>query len=100
MSRVKSIRATHPIWQVVRIELDERGEDELFMHGAAFWSEDEALAERDRSRALNQDPDVRFELLESVGEVVYPADEAPPWVNDPDRWRKRGYEDPPGDDVG
>jgi hypothetical protein len=30
--------------------------------------------------------------MEDIATVVYPADELPPWVDDPDRLKRRGYE--------
>ena len=100
MRSVDAIRATHPAWHICRVEADERGEDEFFMEGGTFWSEAEARSECARLQQIQTNPAVRYEALVAEATVVYPADETPPWVPDPDRLRRRGYErldapDPP-----
>jgi hypothetical protein len=43
---------------------------------------------------LQTDLTIRYEALMIEATVVHPADESPPWVPDPDRLRRRGYELP------
>lgn len=91
---MEGVRAAHPAWLIQRVEVDERGYDESFLEAGAFWSEEEARSECERLQRLQSDPTTRYEPLMAEGTVVYPADESPPWVPDPDRLRKRGYELP------
>jgi hypothetical protein len=71
-----------------------RGEDESFLEAGAFWSEEEAQSECERLQGLQTDLTIRYEALMIEATVVHPADESPPWVPDPDRLRRRGYELP------
>lgn len=50
-------------------------------------------AERSRLASTNDDADVVYEIVGGTAHGVYPEDESPPWVDDPERLRKRGYED-------
>jgi hypothetical protein len=94
---VEGIRETRPVWTVFRIGQDEHGRDDSFVEIASFWDRAEAVAERERLNGANADVAVYYEVIEAEATVVYPADESPPWVHDPDRLRKRGYEDPQPD---
>ncbi len=91
---VEGIRETRPLWLVVRFERDDYGLDDNSVDIASFWDRAEALAERDRLESTNIDPTAHHEIIEAEATVVYPSDEAPPWVPDADRLKKRGYEDP------
>jgi hypothetical protein len=89
---MESIRASHPIWEVARVERDDDGRDDGYVACASFWNEADATAERDRLERVNTDESNYFVVVEDIVTVVYPADEEPPWVDDPDRLKRRGYE--------
>jgi hypothetical protein len=91
---MEGVRATHPLWLIHRVEVDERGDDESFLEAGSFWSEEEARSECERLQGLQPDLTIRYEALTIEATVVHPADESPPWVPDPDRLRRRGYELP------
>jgi hypothetical protein len=55
------------------------------------------MAERERLNAMSGGSEVHHEVVTAEATVVYPADELPPWMHDPDRLKRRGYEDPPAD---
>jgi hypothetical protein len=59
---------------------------------ASFWNQREAAAEANRLNHSNTDPAVWYEVIEAEVSGVYPADEKPPWVRDPERLIRRGYE--------
>jgi len=88
------VRESHPVWTVARIERDENGLDDGCFECASFWHETEAIAERDRLEAANTDQSSRYVIIQSMATVAYPSDELPPWVEDPDRLSRRGYETP------
>ncbi len=92
---MKGKRESHPIWIVARIEQDERGLDDGYVDCGSFWNEADAIAERDRLDAENTDPAARFVVDRNIATAVYPSDELPPWIDDPDRLKRRGYEMPP-----
>jgi hypothetical protein len=92
MRMVKAIRAERPTWFVMRMERDEHGTEDGFLEPGFFWHEAEAFAERERLERLNADPEARYVVIDATASVVYPDDESPPWVSDPDRLKKRGYE--------
>jgi hypothetical protein len=94
---VEGIRETRPVWTVFRFGQDGHGRTDSAVEIASFWDQAEALAERERLSAANTDVAVSYEVIEAEATVVYPADEPPPWVHDPDRLRRRGYEDPQPD---
>jgi len=89
---MKGIRATRPLWTVFRMERDEFGQDDGAHEAGRFWTEEEALAEQRRLTKENSDPRSYFIAIEVEATVVYPDDEEPPWVDDPDRLKKRGWE--------
>jgi hypothetical protein len=89
---MKGIRASHPIWTVARVDRDEYGRDDGYTELASYWNAAEAKRERDRLEAANTDDSCYFVVTESVATVVYPEDEAPPWIDHPDRLKNRGYE--------
>ncbi len=91
---MKPIRYTRPVWLLMRFELDEDGRDDDCVEIGSFWERAEAVAERERLAALVESPSVHYELIETEATGVYPDDESPPWISDPDRWKKRGYERP------
>jgi hypothetical protein len=90
---VKGIRETRTLWTVMRVEQDEDGRDDGCVRVGSFWEEPLAVAEQQLLEAANSDPTVRHEVIASEPTVVYPADESPPWVPDPDRLKRRGYEE-------
>jgi hypothetical protein len=57
-----------------------------------FWERALAVEERERLTRLNDAAAVHYEVIETTATVVYLDDESPPWVADPDRLKKRGYE--------
>ena len=79
------------------MERDEHGRDDGAYICSEYWSEGGAAGERDRLDAANTDENSYFVVMEDTATVVYPADELPPWVDDRDRLRKRGYEMPEED---
>jgi hypothetical protein len=89
---MKSIRASHPIWEVARIERDKDGRDDGYVVCGLHWNEADAAVERDRLERENTDDSFYFVVAEETVTVAYPADEHPPWVDDPDRLKRRGYE--------
>ena len=97
MKRVQGIRETRPVWWVMRFERDEHGLADDAKEVARCWNRSEADAERDRLAGANADAAVHYEVIEVEATFVYPEDESPPWISDPDRWKKRGYERPPSD---
>jgi hypothetical protein len=78
----------------MRFERDEEGRDDDCVEVGTFWEESSAVAEQDRLAALEANPAVHYEVVATEATVVYPDDESSPWVSDPDRWKKRGYERP------
>ena len=93
-SRVDGIRASHPLWIVYRVEEDSDGRTDGVVDCGSFWTEAEAVTERDRLQTATTEERLTYEVIENVATVVYPADEPPPWVADPDRLKRRGYEQP------
>jgi hypothetical protein len=91
---MKAIRETRPQWLVMRFERDEHGLDDDCKELASFWERPQAIAERERLARLNTNPPAHYEVIEVEVTVAFPDDEPPPWVSDPDRWKKRGYERP------
>jgi hypothetical protein len=89
---MESIRASHLHWEVARIERDKDGRDDGYVVCASYWNEADATAERERLDRGNTDESYYFVVVEQLVTVVYPADEQPPWVDDPDRLKRRGYE--------
>jgi hypothetical protein len=94
MVRVEGIRYRKPVWVVYRFWQNADGIDDDAKDLGLFWDQTGAVEEADRLNRSNTDPAVRYEVLEHEVIGVYPADEKPPWVSDPDRWKKRGYEAP------
>jgi hypothetical protein len=88
---MKGVRVTRPIWTVYRNVRTEYGEDGAGEFGD-FWDEAEAVATRDRLTAENEDDRYRFYVVRAEATVVYPEDEQPPWIDDPDRLKNRGWE--------
>ena len=86
------IRESHLLWTVARIERDENGLDDGYVECASFWHQSHAIAERDRLEAANKDESFYCVIDESTATVVYPSDELPPWIEDPGRLKRRGYE--------
>lgn len=76
----------------MRFWKDEDGRDDDAKNVGHFWNEPEAVAEAGRLNESNDDPAVRFEIIEVESSGIYPADENPPWVPDPERLIRRGYE--------
>jgi hypothetical protein len=71
---------------------DENGLTEESRHLGSFWDKAEAVGELDRLRESTDDSSTTYEVIEVDASGVYPADETPPWVHDPDRLHRRGYE--------
>jgi hypothetical protein len=94
MCGVDGTRETRPMWMVMRFKRDERGIDDNWVQVGSFWNETQALTEQAKLDSLSDDPSVHHEVIRTEATVVYPADESPPWVADPDRLAKRGYERP------
>jgi hypothetical protein len=92
MRIVDAIRAERPTWLVMRMERDEQGIEDGFLESGLFWDESQAVAEQERLESLNADPKARYVVIEATASVVYPSDESPPWVSDPERLARRGYE--------
>lgn len=91
---MKGIRATRPLWIVVRTEREEHGLVDDRKELASYWERPLAIAEAERLTQLNTEPAAEYEVIEVEVTLVYPNDEQPPWVSVPDRWKKRGYEQP------
>lgn len=89
-----AIREARPVWFLMRFERDEFGRDDECAEVGMFWAEARAVDERERLTQLNADAAIHYEIAEATTTVVYPDDESPPWVTDPDRLKKRGYEQP------
>ena len=94
---MEAVRETRPIWLLMRMERDEFGQDDDCAEVGMFWERAPAVEERDRLTKLNDAPAVHYEIVRATTTIVYPDDESPPWVPDPERWKKRGYEQPPED---
>jgi hypothetical protein len=92
MFGMEGIRFRRPTWTVYRIWTDEDGIDDAIKDMGLFWGEENAVEEAARLNEANEDPDIRFEVIEHVTTGIYPADESPPWVPDPERLARRGYE--------
>jgi hypothetical protein len=92
MRMVEAIRAERPTWSVMRMERDEHGTEDGFLESGVFWDESQAVVEQERLERLNADPKSRYVVIEATASVVYPSDESPPWVSDPERLKRRGYE--------
>lgn len=90
-------RTTRPQWTVIEMTRDENGWDDGALLLDSFWSEADALGERDRLAALNRDESTYYSVVENEITVVYPSDELPPWMPDLDRLKKRGYDGQPTD---
>jgi len=94
MIGVKGIPYRRPEWVVWRFWKDADGVTDDAKDSGRFWDRSEAVAEANRRNDANTDPAVWYEVIESEATGVYPADEKPPWVPDPGRLRRRGYERP------
>lgn len=92
MSGVKGIRYRRPRWIVMRFWKDEDGRTDDAKDIGHFWNQPEAVAEANHLNDANDDPAVWFEVIEVEASGIYPADENPPWVPDPERLIRRGYE--------
>jgi hypothetical protein len=79
------------VWQLLN---DADGRVDGSKEIESFWEKAQALDEADRLNGANTDRDVFYEAIEAEARGVYPADEPPPWVPDPDRLTRRGYENP------
>ncbi len=86
------IRWERPLWTVLRQKLGDYGQAQEQDLLGDFWERPLAEAECRRLVALNRDPDIEYDVIETGASGVYPADECPPWEADPDRLRRRGYE--------
>ena len=82
------------MWEVACVTQDANGFDDGWVECGTFWNEAEAHAERDRLQAANTDTSSRYEVIELISTGIYPDDEHPPWIDDPDRLKRRGYEGP------
>jgi hypothetical protein len=91
---VEGIRFRRPCWIVWSFWKDEDGRTDDAKIIGRFWGHSEALAEMNRQNEANTDESAWFEVTETEASGVYPADEKPPWVPDPDRLARRGYERP------
>lgn len=89
------IRYQRPVWTVYRMWTNEAGRVDDARDVGTFWEQGRAESEAARLNHANADTAVEYIVSESEATGYYPADEEPPWVSDPDRWRKRGYEGPP-----
>jgi hypothetical protein len=79
---------------VMRFAEDTDGRIDDAKDVASFWEEARARDEASRLNQANRDQTVIYEVVEVEASGVYPADEEPPWVPDPERFSSRGYEDP------
>jgi hypothetical protein len=92
MSVMEGIRYRRASWIVWRFWKDDDGRTDDAKVIGGFWNESEAVAEASRLNESNTDPAVWYEVIETEASGVYPADENPPWVPDPERLTRRGYE--------
>lgn len=89
---MRGIRFSRPLWTVALIERDKDGRDDGWVECNVFWNEADAIAERDRLAEANTDVSFYYVVSDDMATGVYPADETPPWIQDPDRLKERGYE--------
>jgi len=88
---MNGIGFTRPVWTVLCNVRTDYGEDGAGAFGT-FWDEAEAEATRDRLAREKDDDNYIFYVVRTEASGVYPDDEQPPWVDDPDRLKKRGWE--------
>jgi hypothetical protein len=91
---MEGIRYRRPLWTVMRFAEDTDGRMDDAKDVASFWEEAPARDEATRLSQTNDDPTVTYEVVEVEATGVYPADEEPPWVRDPERLVRRGHEKP------
>jgi hypothetical protein len=91
---VRGIRYQRPVWAVYLFRTNDEGRIDDARDTGTFWGQSRAESEAARLRDANTDPAVDL-VSEEEAAGYYPDDEEPPWVSDPDGWRKRGYEAPP-----
>jgi hypothetical protein len=89
MRRMEGVRFRKPLWTVIRYA-DGRIDDATDV--GSFWEEARARDEASRLTQANGDSTVSYEVVEGEASGVYPADENPPWMPDPERLIRRGYE--------
>jgi hypothetical protein len=94
-SSVRGIRYQRPVWTVYRMWTNDEGRVDDARDVGKFWEQSRAESAAARLNDANTDPAVEYIVSESEAFGYYPADEEPPWVSDPDRRKKRGYEAPP-----
>ena len=89
---MKGVRYRRAVWEVARLTRDADGFDDDYDACGTFWNQAEANAERDRLQTANTDASSRYEVFQFLITGTYPDDEQPPWIDDPDRLKRRGYE--------
>lgn len=89
---MEAVRFERPVWTVYRFGLDADGRLDDAIDMGSWWTLSDADAECQRLASLNDDPDYFYEVVEGTASGVYSADEAPPWIEDPERLRRLGHE--------
>ena len=83
-----------PLWTVLRYAEDADGRIDDQKLVGSFWEEGRAREEASRLIQASGDPAVGYAVIQGEASGVYPADENPPWIRDPERLTRRGYEKP------